>query len=197
LRHRGAEATLYSATPTVVPALARRALRAMRRCGVDFRPGMPAGAIGAGPTVIAGSATQTFDLLLLATGAVAPPWLRASGIACDERGFALVDATLRSLSHPEIFAAGDCASVRDAPHPKSGLYSVRHGEVLDANLRSLVAGTPLLPFTPQPKALLLLSCGRKYAIAQRGGWTGEGRWAWHWKDWIDRRWIAGFQEPRG
>ena len=105
----------------------------------------------------------------------------------------------KGTSKPNHVRPSGAASDRrsDAPHPKSGVYSVRHGETLEANFRNLVAGTPLVPFAPQPKALLLLSCGRKYAIAQRGGWSAEGRWAWHWKDWIDRRWIAGFREPRG
>ncbi|MNC93710.1 Pyridine nucleotide-disulfide oxidoreductase [compost metagenome] len=74
-----------------------------------------------------------FDLVVWAAGAQALPWLRASGLATDERGFVLVDEQLRSVSHPEVFAAGDCATLRHAPHAKSGVYAVRHGEVLAQN----------------------------------------------------------------
>ncbi|HEV3009804.1 MAG TPA: FAD-dependent oxidoreductase, partial [Burkholderiales bacterium] len=71
-------------------------------------------AIEPGPVVIAGQARQNFDLVLLATGAAALPWLSQSGLATDERGFVLVHPTLQSLSHPEVFALGDCAALRDS-----------------------------------------------------------------------------------
>jgi selenide,water dikinase len=192
LRHAGAAVTLYSEQPSMPSVLANRVVRALRRRGVDFRPGMAVSAIEAGPVVIAGTTHQEFDRVLLATGAVPLPWLRASGLATDERGFALVDPTLRSVSHPEVFAAGDCATLRDAPHPKSGVYAVRHGETLAQSLRNLVEGKPVLTYQPQPRALSLLSCGGRYAIAEWGTWTAEGRWAWWWKDRIDRKWVKSF-----
>jgi selenide,water dikinase len=189
LRHRGAQVTLYSDRPAMSAALAQRAVSAMRRVGVDFRPGMPVDAIEAGPVVVSGASSQEFDAVLLTTGPAAFPWLRESGLTTDERGFTLVDDGLQSLSHPEVFAAGDCATLRNAPHPKSGVYSLRHGQVLDENLRNVVARAPLARYAPQANALVLISCGGKYAIAQRGGWTAEGAWVWRWKNWIDRRWL--------
>jgi len=196
LRHRGAEVTLYSETSTVAPALAKRAARALRRRGVDFRPGMPVSAIEPGPVVLAGPARQEFDLVVLAMGAVPLPWLRGSGLATDERGFVLVDAALRSVSHPEVFAVGDCASLRGAGHPRSGVYSVRHGEVLAENLRRAVREESLVTYAPQARSLILLTCGARYAIAEWGGWTAEGRWVWQWKNWIDRRWIRRLARAR-
>jgi len=189
LRHRGAQVTLYSETP----ALAHRVLQQLRRRKVDFRPGMQVTAIEPGPVVIAGAARQDFDLVLLATGPAPLPWLRQSALATDERGFVLVGATLQSVSHPEVFALGDCATLRDAPHPKSGVYAVRHGATLIDNLRRFVTGAALDTYVPQKKALTLLSCGARYAIAERGGWSAQGRWVWWWKDRIDRRWIASFR----
>ena len=193
LRHRGAAVTLYSARPSMPPALEKRAQNALRRMGVDFRPGMAVSEILYGPLVMAGKSKQTFDLVILATDVAAPPWLRASGLACDERGFLLVSDTLQSVSRPEVFAAGDCATLREHPVPKSGVYSVREGELLAQSFRNLALGQPLAAFRPQRRALLLLSCGRRYAIATWGGWSAEGRWVWWWKNRIDRRWIAGFQ----
>jgi selenide,water dikinase len=189
LRHRGAGVTLYSDRPAMSARLAQRAVSALRRVGVDYRAGMPVDAIEPGPVVVSGASSQAFDAVLLTTGAAAAPWLREAGITTDERGFVLVDDGLRSLSHPEVFAAGDCATLRNAPHPKSGVYSVRHGDVLDENLRNVVARAPLARYVPQAKALVLISCGGKYAIAERGSWTAEGAWVWRWKNWIDRRWL--------
>jgi selenide,water dikinase len=173
--------------------LAPRVLRQLRRRKVDYRPGMPVTAIEPGPVVIAATARQEFELVLLATGAAPLPWLRESGLATDERGFVLVQATLQSVSHPELFALGDCATVRDSPHPRSGVYAVRHGEILIDNLRLLVSGASLQAYVPQKKALVLLTCGARYAIAERGAWSAQGRWVWWWKDRIDRRWVAGFR----
>jgi pyridine nucleotide-disulfide oxidoreductase family protein len=193
LRFRGAAVTLYSERASVHPMLAERAERALRRLGVDFRPGMPVHAIQEGPTVVAGAATQEFDVVPLATGAAAAPLMRHAGLQCDEDGFALVDASLRSVSHPDVFASGDCATLQEAPHPKSGVYSVRHGEILHQNLRRLMHEQPLAAYRPQAKTLTLLTCGARYAIAQRGDWSAEGAWAWHWKNRIDRKWLRSLE----
>lgn len=189
IRHHGAGVSLYSDRTAFSPGLARRLAGALRRRGVDFRQGMVVHGIEPGPVVLAGALRQTFDVVVLATAAAPLDWLRRSGLATDERGFILVDAALRSISHPEVFAAGDCATLRDAPHPKSGVYSVRHGAVLLANLRKLLNGEALQAYRPQKRVLLLISTGARSAIAARGGWTAEGGWVWRWKDWIDRRWI--------
>jgi NADH dehydrogenase FAD-containing subunit len=193
LRHRGAQVTLYSGAPLQPPALAERMIPQLRRRKVDYRPGMPVTGIAQGPVVIAGAARQAFDLVILATGAAPLPWLKRAGLATDERGFALVHRTLQSVSHPEVFVLGDCATLRDSPHPKSGVYAVRHGELMAANLRRLFSAEPLQPYVPQKRALLLLTCGARYAIAQRGGWTAQGRALWWLKDGIDRRWVASFR----
>ena len=188
LRHRGALVTLFSDEPTLAPPIVKQ----LRRRKVDYRPGMPATSIERGPVVIAGTARQEFDLVLLTTGAAPQPWLRASGISTDERGFVRVHATLQSVSHAEIFALGDCAALESSPHPKSGVYAVRHGELLAANLRRLFAGAPLEPYQPQKNALVLVSCGSRYAVAMRGGWSAQGRAMWWWKNHIDRRWLRSF-----
>jgi selenide,water dikinase len=189
LRRRGAVVTLYSEASTFPERLARRVAAVLRRTGVDFRAGMPVTALEPGPVVVSGPAQQAFDLVLWATGAAPLRWLASSGLETDTRGFVLVDATLRSVSHPEVFAVGDCATLRDAAHPRSGVYAVRHGEVLAHNLRATVAGGPLKRYRPQRRALMLLSCGERYAIASRGALSAQGWWVWRWKDWIDRRWV--------
>ncbi len=194
LRQRGARVTLYSEKAALSEPLAQRAVARMRRIGVDFRPGMPVSAIEPGLQVVAGRSRQEFDLVLLTTGALPHPWLQDSGLAADERGFLLVHDTLQSIAHPEVFALGDCATLRGAPHAKSGVFAVRHGEHLAANLRRMLAGAPLERYRPQKRALILLSCGARYAIAERGAWMAQGRWVWWWKDRIDRGWVASLRD---
>ena len=47
--------------------------------------------------------------ILWVTDAAAPAWLAEAGLAVD-RGFVLA-AALQSVSHPDVFAAGDVAAV--------------------------------------------------------------------------------------
>jgi selenide,water dikinase len=189
LRYRGAAVTLYSDQPMQPPPLAERVERVLRDTGVDFRPGMAASAIEPGPVVVAGASRQEFDLVLLATGAAPMPWLKSSGLERDERGFVLVQETLQSVSHPEVFASGDCASLQGALLPKNGVYAVRQGEALAQSFRNLAQGQPPVAFRPRRRALLLLSYGKRRAIAQWGSRTAQGAWVWRWKNRIDRAWI--------
>jgi len=191
LHHRGAAVTLYSdKSPLWPPQLEG----VMRRLRVDVRPGMPADEIERGPVVLAGASTQEFDLVLLATPAVPPPWLRATGLPCDERGFLVTDEMLRSIGHPEVFAAGDCAAPRSGPLPKSGVYALRQGETLAASLRNVVQGQSPVAYLAQRHSLVLVSCGRRYALAHRGGWSAQGRWVWWWKNHVDRKWVRSLRD---
>ncbi len=92
-----------------------------------------------------------------------------------------------------MLAVGDCATRAGAAEAKSGVASLRQAVALEENLRRMVTRDEPKPYEPRPRALQLISCGTKYAIAERGDWTAEGAWVWRWKDWIDRRWVRSFQ----
>lgn len=132
------------------------------------------------------------DAPIIATGVVPPAWCAGSGLALDDAGYLATGPTLQSRSHENVFAAGDVAGRPDAPRPHNGVHAVRAGPPLAANLRRAVLGQSLMTHVPQRRALLLLSCGDRRAIASWGEWCAAGRWAWTWKDWIDRRFVAGF-----
>ena len=135
------------------------------------------------------------DALIWATGAGAPPWLRDTPLRLDAAGFIATNAHLQSLSHPDVYATGDCATIEGYTYPKSGVYAVRQGPVLARNLRHALAGKPLGDYRPQRRALALISTGDKYAVASYGGLTLQGEWVWRWKDRIDRRFIARYASP--
>jgi selenide,water dikinase len=141
-------------------------------------------ALGNGPAV-------AFDTCLVVTGAGAPPWPAEAGLTTDAQGFIRVGRTLQSVSHANVFAAGDVASYTD-PRPKSGVYAVRAGPVLARHLRAFCEGRLLPSWTPQPRALYLISTGDRHALATWGGWSWSGRWVWRWKDRIDRRFMRRF-----
>ena len=96
---------------------------------------------------------------------------------------------------PDVFAAGDCATILAHPAPKSGVYAVRQGPVLAENLLHALAGKPLAKYHPQRLALALISRGDKYAVASYGNFALAGEWAWHWKNRIDRKFVARYQVP--
>ena len=137
---------------------------------------------------------MAFDHLFWVTGVQAPPWVRDSGLATDGKGFIRVDTTLRSVSHERVYAAGDIAHFDDGARPKSGVYAVRSGPALAGNLRRVLEGRSARRFRPQRRALSLIGTGDGRAVASRGALAVSGRWAWHWKLWIDRRFMRRYQD---
>jgi selenide,water dikinase len=136
------------------------------------------------------------DAIVWATGASAPSWPKAAGLAVDDRGFIVVNERLQSISHAQVFAAGDIASVAGAPRPKSGVYAVRAGPPLAKNLRRMLRGDDLVEWIPQKEALALIGTGERCAVASRGAFALEGKWVWCWKDRIDRRFIRRYRNPK-
>lgn len=78
-----------------------------------------------------------YDLLMVEPPQKAPEWIRASGLA-DDAGFVAVDPrTLRSTTHPGIWALGDAAGTANS---KSGGALRKQTKVLAENLRAVVDG---------------------------------------------------------
>lgn len=137
------------------------------------------------------------DEVVWVTRAGGAAWLRDSGLAVDDDGFLRVGETLQVADETRIFAAGDCASMIDHPREKAGVFAVRMGQPLAGNLRRAVAGGTLIHFRPQRRWLALISTGDRRAVASRGAFFAAGRWVWHWKDWIDRRFMRLFADLPG
>jgi NADH dehydrogenase FAD-containing subunit len=133
------------------------------------------------------------DRIFWVTQASAAAWLKTTGLATDEQGFILVDDTLQSLSHPEVFATGDIATMVNHPRPKAGVFAVRQGKPLFENLQRTLLGKSLKPYKPQRQYLSLIGMGDGRAIATRGFLTLPPlKLLWQWKDWIDRRFMKQF-----
>lgn len=143
--------------------------------------------------------TLNYDFAAWCLHATAQPWLKESGIQCDEKGFVLVDQYLRSISHPDIFACGDAASFIPASLPKAGVYAVRQGPVLARNIAALLNNQRLSPYKPQRHYLSIITTGDRNAVASRGCFFAKGKWVWYWKKLIDQSFMARFhpKSPSG
>ena len=132
------------------------------------------------------------DEVLWVTQAGGAEWLGGTGLELDEGGFIKVRDTLQTVTDPNIFAAGDIATMINRPREKAGVFAVRQGKPLAENLRRAVHGKRLKDYHPQARWLALISTGDQYAVASRGSLGFAGEWVWRWKDWIDRRFMAKF-----
>ncbi|MCC0175444.1 FAD-dependent oxidoreductase [Waterburya agarophytonicola K14] len=127
------------------------------------------------------------------TQAVAPPWIEESSLTCDRQGFILVRDTLQSVSHPEVFAAGDIATMTNYQRPKAGVFAVRQGRPLLHNWQQILQNQPLQVYTPQDKYLALIGTGDGKAIASWSKFGWHSALLWRVKDYIDRQFMNQFE----
>ncbi|MFF9814438.1 NAD(P)/FAD-dependent oxidoreductase [Streptomyces sp. NPDC014006] len=141
--------------------------RALERLGVSVRTGaavtkvLPEGVEPATGEVVAA------DVCLWTTGVRAPRLAADAGIEVDGSGRVVTDGTLRSVSHPDVYAVGDAAAVRMPWGPlhgtcQSGMPTAQYAA--DAIARRL-RGKQVKPFrfgyVHQP-----VSLGRRDAVIQ-------------------------------
>lgn len=141
-----------------------------------------------------------YDSCLWAAGAAAHEsvytW-KSNGLSVSRDGWIQVTDGLQSISHRNIFAAGDCSTIefkdgRKSP-PKSGVYAVRSGPILIENISRFLNEETLIAYSPQDDFLKLFTCGDGTAIGFRFGIAFRGPWVFQLKDRIDKMFMALFQ----
>jgi NADH dehydrogenase FAD-containing subunit len=90
--------------------------RTFARLGIARREGQAVSRIEAGAVVI-GDERIPYDLVIWAGSFSVPPLAKAAGFAVNGRGQIIVDTTMRSVSHPEVYAVGDAAYSADQAVP--------------------------------------------------------------------------------
>lgn len=160
--------------------------------GISVHTNFDVTEVSSGCVSAADGRSLRLDDIFWCTAAAAPDWPGAAGLQVDKHGFVEINSYLQSVSHDNVFAAGDVATQVETPAPKAGVYAVRQAPILFANLRRYVGGRPLETYRPQRETLSLMALGQKSAIATRGRFTLEGDWVWHWKDFIDQQFMRKF-----
>ncbi|MEV6227362.1 FAD-dependent oxidoreductase [Saccharopolyspora shandongensis] len=93
---------------------------ALDRLGVQVRSGVEVVKVLPDTVELAGGESIAADAVLWTSGTRVSPLAAAAGLAVDERGRIVTDAALRSVTHPEVYAIGDAAAIRQG-------YGVMHG----------------------------------------------------------------------
>ncbi len=178
--------------PEIDPKLAEKAARVLQRRGVELRASAPVRAIEEG-RVRLDDDTIDAGTIVLAAGIVPSAVASAIPVARDKRGRIDVDATMRSRSHPEVWALGDCAVIPGPdgrPYPALAQHTVREAERLASNIGAVIDGRDPVPFTFRPLGTMA-SLGHTRAVAQVFGMRLTGFLAW----WIRRTYYL-LQMPR-
>jgi NADH:ubiquinone reductase (H+-translocating) len=135
-----------------------------------------------------------------AGGVKAPGLVADSPLPTGHNGRVKVDQYLRVLDHPDIYAAGDLASVTD---PRTGhvlpplaQVALEEGETVARNLDAELRGRPLEAFTFRDKGFAV-SVGTRRGVAEIAGITSGGRLAHLLKDAIEWEYRQSVRHLRG
>ncbi|MFI6344876.1 NAD(P)/FAD-dependent oxidoreductase [Streptomyces sp. NPDC050560] len=93
---------------------------ALARLGVRVRAGVEVAKVLPHGVELADGSTVQAAAVLWTSGTRVPPLAAAAGLTVDERGRVVTDSALRSVSHPDVYAVGDAAAIRQG-------YGVMHG----------------------------------------------------------------------
>jgi selenide,water dikinase len=177
--------------PNATPALRRRVQRAALARGIQFINNTRVTGLRSESLQLEDGPSLPFDAALWVTGPAAHPLAMDSGLAADERGFIHIRPTFQVEAHNNVFAVGDCASLKGMK--KAGVYAVRSGPLIDHNIRATLLGEALLDYTPQPDFLSLLNLGDGTAIGAKWGVALQGRPVMWLKNRIDRAFMEKYQ----
>jgi NADH dehydrogenase len=187
---------LFEAGPRILPEIDERlaavASRVLQGRGADIHVATPVRAIEAGRVHLANETIET-GTIVLAAGIVPSAIASAIPVLHDSRGRIAVDETMRSRSHPQVWALGDCAEIPGPdgrPYPALAQHTVREARQLARNIQRVIDGRVPAPFVYQPLGTMA-SLGHTRAVALVFGVRLTGFPAW----WIRRTYYL-FQMPR-
>ena len=106
----------------------------------DYRPG----------AVILSDGEIRARTLVWTAGTAPNALLRTLAVQTDSRGAVIVESTMAVPGHPGLWAAGDCAALKDGktgnPCPPTAQFALREARLLARNLRAVLQGRAAEPF---------------------------------------------------
>ncbi|MDT5141995.1 MAG: hypothetical protein QOE52_3702 [Mycobacterium sp.] len=124
--------------PEVGEKLGARAMRVLRRRGVDVRLGLTLNEVHPDHVVLSDDSRVNTRTVAWVTGVAAAPLIGTLGLP-TEKGRLKVQTDLGVPGHPDVFAAGDAAAVPDVTQPgkitpPTAQHAIRQGKVLADNV---------------------------------------------------------------
>jgi NADH dehydrogenase len=136
-------------------------------------------AIEPGKLHLAGEAIEA-ETIVLAAGIVPNPVVADLPVERDRRGRIVVEGSMRSPSHPEVWALGDCAAVPapdGQPYPSLAQHALREAKVLARNIAAVLDSRSPQPFIYSTLGMMG-SLGHSKAFGQLLGVRVRGVLAW-------------------
>ncbi|HKF34628.1 MAG TPA: NAD(P)/FAD-dependent oxidoreductase [Jatrophihabitantaceae bacterium] len=195
---------LVEAGPTILagssPQLIDKATKMLSELGVRVRiDAAVAAATEEGFRLTDGQLVKG-GVFVWAGGVKAPELVADSGLPTGHNGRVKVDQYLRVLDHPDIYVAGDLASVVDprTGHvlPSLAQVALEEGETVARNVEAELKGKPLEAFTFHDKGFVV-SVGTRRGVADVAGITTGGRLAHLLKDAIEWEYRQSVKHMRG
>jgi NADH:ubiquinone reductase (H+-translocating) len=195
---------LVEAGPTILagssPRLIDKATRILSDLGVQVRTNAAIAAVTEEGFRLKDGQLVEGGVFAWAGGMKAPDLVADSGLPTGHNGRVKVDQYLRVLDHPEIYVAGDLASVVD---PRTGhvlpplaQVALEEGETVARNLDAELEGRPLEAFTFHDKGFVV-SVGTRRGVADIAGITSGGQLAHLLKDAIEWEYRQSVSHLRG
>jgi NADH dehydrogenase len=166
--------------PELSEKLAEYSTRVLsKRRGVSIRVNSPVERITPGQVHLKDEILEA-STIVLSAGIVPSPFVASLPVEKDRHGKIAVEATMRCEQHPELWAAGDCASIPDPdgkPYPDLAQHAMREARVLADNIYATVNGLPTKPFVYKTKGIMA-SLGHHRGVAAAMGIPLRGFLAW-------------------
>ena len=179
---RMARVLLLEAGPRVLASfpesLSEKARTQLQKLGVEVRTGVPVAAID-GEGVQLGEERIAARTVLWAAGVAASPLARDLGAPLDRAGRVIVQPDLSVPGHPEIFVAGDLASLQYGGKPVPGVAPAakQMGRHVAQAIRARLQGCAPVPFRYRDFGNLA-TIGRMAAVVDLHGFRFSGLLAW-------------------
>jgi NADH:ubiquinone reductase (H+-translocating) len=187
---------LFEAGPRILreidETLAAIAARVLERRGVGVHAATIVRSIESGHVRLANDVLDAATVVLTA-GIVPSVIASAIPVMRDQRGRIVVEATMRSRSHPEVWALGDCAAIPGPdgqPYPALAQHAIREARHLAKNIGAVADGRAPSAFIFRSLGTMA-SLGHTRAVALVFGLRLTGFPAW----WLRRTYYL-FQMPR-
>jgi NADH dehydrogenase len=195
---------LIDAGPTILagssPGLVARAMQTLSDLGVEVRTNQQIARATEEGFVLKSGEVISGGVFVWAGGVKAVDVVAGSGFSVGHNGRIKVDDCLRALDWPEVYVAGDLASVPDLATgralPPTAQNALEQGETVADNLLAEIAGRDPQPYAHQDRGFVVSVGGRRGAGDVLGRTVG-GRVAHLLKDAIEWEYRQSVKHLRG